>query len=86
VLAITWPLRDRLRAPTAMVWLVLAPFSAGRFVEFFLRSDSPAGPLALTTAQWTSVAIFAFAVAAAGRLLVISSRRDRGSRSGLDAS
>jgi phosphatidylglycerol:prolipoprotein diacylglycerol transferase len=77
VLAITWPLRDRLRAPTAMVWLVLAPFSAGRFVEFFLRSDSPAGPLALTTAQWTSVAIFAFAVAAAGRLLV-ASRRDRG--------
>lgn len=40
VLAVVWPLRDRLRTPVAMVWLVPGLFSFGRFFEFFLRSDS----------------------------------------------
>jgi phosphatidylglycerol:prolipoprotein diacylglycerol transferase len=70
VLAVVWPLRNRLRAPTATVWLVLALLAAGRFLEFFLRSDSATGPLGLTTAQWTSAAMFAVALAAAGRLIV----------------
>lgn len=32
VFAIAWPLRHRLRRPTAMVWLVKALLAAGRFV------------------------------------------------------
>ncbi len=70
VLVVVWPLRGRLRVPTATVWLVLGLLAAGRFFEFFLRSDSASGPLGLSIAQWTSVAIFTVAVAAAGRLVV----------------
>lgn len=70
VLVVVWPLRGRLRVPTATVWLVLGLLAAGRFVEFFLRYDSATGPLGLSIAQWTSVAIFTVAVAAAGRLVV----------------
>jgi len=40
VFAIVWPLRDRIRTPTLLTWTVIALFGAGRFVEFFWRSDS----------------------------------------------
>src|SRR6266545_2444108 len=41
ILAVVWPLRNRIRTPLMLVWLVLGLFTAGRFLEFFLRSDSP---------------------------------------------
>ena len=47
IFLVVWPLRHRVRRPGAMVWLVLGLFAAGRFVEFFVRSDSPALALAL---------------------------------------
>ena len=57
VFAIVWPLRHRLVRPTAMTWLVIALLATGRFVEFFVRSDSDTVALGLETAQWTSVAL-----------------------------
>jgi phosphatidylglycerol:prolipoprotein diacylglycerol transferase len=61
VFAIVWLLRHRLRRPTAMTWLVVALLAAGRFVEFFVRSDSDTVGLGLETAQWTSLALIAIA-------------------------
>ena len=61
IFAIVWPLRHRLR-PGALTWLVVALFSAGRFVEFFARSDSPELALGLNNAQWTSLAMFVVAL------------------------
>ena len=59
-------LHRRLRArPTAMVWLVIALLGVGRFLEFFVRSDSETGAFGLETAQLTSVALIAVAVAGA---------------------
>ena len=57
VFAIVWPLRHRVVGPTAMTWLVIALLATGRFVEFFVRSDSDTVALGLETAQWTSVAL-----------------------------
>ncbi len=65
VFVIVWPLRHRLRRPTMAVWLVIALLAAGRFVEFFVRSDSATSALGLETAQWTSVALMLFAAAGA---------------------
>jgi len=62
IFAIVWPLRDRLRRPTALTWTVLALLAAGRFVEFFVRSDSDQLALGLVTAQWTSVGLMIVAV------------------------
>lgn len=76
VLAVVWPLRDRLRTPVAMVWLVLGLFSFGRFFEFFLRSDSEQVALGLNSAQWTSLALVA--VAALGAVFT-TWRRSRAS-------
>ena len=59
VFAVVWPLRHRLRRPTQIMWLVIALIGAGRFVEFFARSDSDTVALGLTSAQWTSLAILA---------------------------
>lgn len=61
VFAIVWPLRHRLRRPTAITWLVIALLATGRFVEFFVRSDSETLGLGLETAQWTSLALIALA-------------------------
>jgi phosphatidylglycerol:prolipoprotein diacylglycerol transferase len=61
VFAIVWPLRHRLRRPTALTWLVIALLATGRFVEFFVRSDSETVGLGLETAQWTSLALVAIA-------------------------
>jgi phosphatidylglycerol:prolipoprotein diacylglycerol transferase len=60
IFAVVWPLRNRLRRPTDATWLVLGLFAAGRFFEFFLRSDSPQLALGLNNAQWTSIALLAF--------------------------
>lgn len=57
VFAIVWPLRRRLARPLAMTWLVIALLAAGRFAEFYVRSDSPDLALGLEIAQWTSLAL-----------------------------
>lgn len=57
IFAAIWPLRDRLRRPADLTWLVLALFAVGRFFEFFLRSDSPELALGLNNAQWTSLVL-----------------------------
>ena len=67
IFAIVWPLRRRLRRPLTMMWLVIALFGIGRFVEFFARSDSEEVALGLNPAQYTSLALVA---AAAGGFLV----------------
>ena len=72
--AVVLLLRHRLRQPLAMVWLVLGVMSAGRFVEFFVRSDSETVALGLETAQWTSIALML--VAAVG-LAVTTRKRSR---------
>lgn len=62
IFAIVAPLRHRLRPHvTAMMWLVIALFSVGRFFEFFLRSDSEELALGLSSAQWTSVVLLVVA-------------------------
>jgi phosphatidylglycerol---prolipoprotein diacylglyceryl transferase len=65
VFAIVWPLRKRLRRPTAMVWTVIALLAAGRFIEFFARSDSKTLALGLETAQWTSLLLIVIAAVGA---------------------
>lgn len=70
-------LRRRLLRPTAMTWLVVAVLAAGRFVEFFLRSDSDTLALDLEVAQWTSLVLLA--LAACGAWVTIGrGRRDAG--------
>jgi phosphatidylglycerol:prolipoprotein diacylglycerol transferase len=61
VFAIVWPLRHRLRRPTAITWLVIGLLATGRFIEFFVRSDSETLGLGLETAQWTSLVLIALA-------------------------
>jgi prolipoprotein diacylglyceryltransferase len=58
-----------------MMWLVLALLGAGRFAEFFVRSDSETVALGLEVAQWTSLALIACAAVGAW---VTLARRDRG--------
>ena len=65
VFAIVVALRHRIRRPTMVVWIVLGLLAAGRFVEFFARSDSATTALGLETAQWTSLLLIAVAVAGA---------------------
>ena len=61
VFAIIWPLRKRLSRPTAAVWIVIGLLAAGRFIEFFVRSDSATLALGLETAQWTSLLLLLLA-------------------------
>jgi phosphatidylglycerol---prolipoprotein diacylglyceryl transferase len=75
VFAIAWPLRKRLRRPTALMWLVVALLAVGRFFEFFVRSDSADLALGLEIAQWTSLALLA--VVAAGAWLTLGHRLPR---------
>jgi phosphatidylglycerol:prolipoprotein diacylglycerol transferase len=77
VFAIVWPLRHRLRKPLALTWAVIALLAAGRFIEFFVRSDSDTVALGLETAQWTSLALIA--AAAIGAWLTVGRER-RGHR------
>lgn len=73
VFVIAWPLRKRLTRPLALMWLVIALLAAGRFLQFFWRSDDSADlALGLETAQWTSLAILA--VAAFGAWLTLAHR------------
>lgn len=57
IFAIIWPLRNRFPRPTDAMWSVLGLFAIGRFLEFFLRSDSPQLALGLNNAQWTSIGL-----------------------------
>jgi len=72
IFVIVLVLRRRLTRPTAMTWLVIALLAAGRFVEFFVRSDSDKVALGLEVAQWTSFGLLV--VAALGALLTLSRR------------
>jgi phosphatidylglycerol---prolipoprotein diacylglyceryl transferase len=74
--AVALAVHRRLRSsPTMMMWLVIALLAAGRFVEFFVRSDSAAGALGLEAAQWTSVALLI--VAAVGASVTARGARER---------
>jgi phosphatidylglycerol:prolipoprotein diacylglycerol transferase len=72
VFAIVLLLRKRLSRPTAMTWLVIALLAAGRFVEFFVRSDSDQVALGLEVAQWTSLGLLV--VAGLGARLTLGRR------------
>jgi phosphatidylglycerol:prolipoprotein diacylglycerol transferase len=74
--AVALALHRRLRPrPTAMIWLVIALLASGRFIEFFVRSDSAASAFGLEAAQWTSVALLL--VAGAGAWAAARRRRPR---------
>jgi len=75
IFAIVWPLRHRFRRPLSLVWLVLGLFAAGRFVEFFWRSDSPSLALGLDNTQWTSLGMLVIVLA--GALWTARRTRDR---------
>jgi phosphatidylglycerol:prolipoprotein diacylglycerol transferase len=72
VFVIVLALRRRLTRPTAMTWLVIALLATGRFVEFFVRSDSDKVALGLEVAQWTSLALLV--IAGLGAWLTIGGR------------
>lgn len=55
MLAVLWPLRDRLRRPGQMLAAVFALYGLGRLVMFFWREDSPPFALGLVTSQWISL-------------------------------
>jgi phosphatidylglycerol:prolipoprotein diacylglycerol transferase len=57
VFAIVWPLRHRLRRPLLPAFAVVGLYAAGRFVEFFFRSDSAELALGLDVTQWTSIVL-----------------------------
>lgn len=67
IFAIVWSLRHRRLRPLDLTWLVLGLFAAGRFVEFFARSDSPDLALGLSNTQWASLGLLI--VATVGWLL-----------------
>jgi phosphatidylglycerol---prolipoprotein diacylglyceryl transferase len=79
IFALVWLLRHRLHRSGDLAWLVLGLFAAGRFFEFFVRSDSPELALGLNNAQWTSLALLV--VVALGWTLT-ARRTRRGSRRG----
>jgi hypothetical protein len=60
------------------MWLVIALLAAGRFFEFFVRSDSADVALGLETAQWTSLVLLA--VVAAGAWFTLPRRPASGGR------
>lgn len=78
VFLIVLAFRGRLQRPFAMIWTVLALIAIGRFLEFFVRSDSDTLALGLETAQWTSLALLA--IAAVGAWWTLG--RGRGSTGG----
>ncbi len=56
MLAVLWPLRDRLVRPGAFLCSVIAMYAAGRFAMFFVRDDSTILTLGLSFSQWASLA------------------------------
>jgi phosphatidylglycerol:prolipoprotein diacylglycerol transferase len=82
ILAIVWPLRDRLRQPGAMLWLVIGLYALGRFAMFFVREDSELLALGLNGAQWTSlllIAVAGFGLWRAGAARLVGATRAAGS-------
>ena len=63
ILVVVWPLRHRFTRPGALLWTVVAMYSAGRFAMFFYRDDSEQVALGLNSGQWTSLALLALAAA-----------------------
>ncbi len=59
--AVIWPLRRRFTHPGSLLWTVIAAYAAGRFLMFFVRSDSTDLVLGLSVTQWTSLALVAIA-------------------------
>jgi phosphatidylglycerol:prolipoprotein diacylglycerol transferase len=57
LLIIVLLLRDRLKRPTQMLWLVIGLYGAGRFVMFFYRADSAGFALGFNDAQAASLLI-----------------------------
>ena len=74
VFLIVLTFRSRLQRPWAMSWTVLSLIAIGRFIEFFVRSDSDTLALGLEIAQWTSVLIVA--ICAVGAWLTLGSGRE----------
>lgn len=72
VFAIVLLVHRRITRPTALMWLVIALLSAGRFAEFFVRSDSETVALGLEVAQWTSLVLVV--LAALGAWLTVGRR------------
>ena len=58
--AVVWPLRHRLRHGS-LLWTVIGLYGAGRFLMFFVRSDSTDLVLGLSFTQWISLAMVAVA-------------------------
>lgn len=56
-----WPLRHRFRRPGSLLWSVIALYALGRFLMFFVRSDSTELVFGLSVTQWTSLALLAAA-------------------------
>ncbi len=70
ILALVWPLRDRLRPHGAMLALVVGLYALGRFAMFFVREDSEVVVGGLDGAQLTSLALLAAAAYGLWRLRV----------------
>lgn len=73
IFAVIWPLRDRFKTPGVLFLTVVALYSLGRFLIFFVRSDSDQLALGLSNSQWISLALLCLAVGAIAWLRV---RRD----------
>ncbi len=61
MLAVFWPLRDRIRPPGLLLCLTVAVYAAGRFLIFFVIRDTNVVALGLRQAQLTSLALLALA-------------------------
>lgn len=73
--ALIWPLRGRFNRPGMMLWTVIAIYSIGRFLMFFVRDDSTDLTLGLSVTQWTSLALLA--VATIGLALSLRGAQER---------
>lgn len=68
IFAVVWPLRRRFAQPGVALATVVGLYGIGRFLMFFVRSDSDEVFLGLNGAQWTSLGVVA--AAAAGLAIV----------------
>jgi phosphatidylglycerol:prolipoprotein diacylglycerol transferase len=66
LVAVVVALRDRIRRPGRLLWIVLGLYGLGRFVMFFYRSDSTSIGLGLNEAQLVSAALVVAAAVGAG--------------------
>ncbi len=64
IFAVIWPLRKYFRTPGVLFATVIGLYSLGRFLIFFVRSDSDQLALGLSNSQWISLVLIAAAVAA----------------------